>query len=92
MIGVKSTARLFGARTRLALCLLYGGAMLLLLLAMMAFPLHQAGYWMLLLPAALLAWQIIRLDIDDQARCLKLFRLNRDVGLTVALAILVGWM
>lgn len=90
-IGVKSTARLFGRRTRLALCLLYGGATLLLLLAMAAFPLHPLGYWFMLLPAALLAFQIIRLDIDNPSRCLHLFRLNREVGLAVALAILVGW-
>lgn len=92
LIGVKSTARLFGTRTRLALCLLYGGAMIALLVAMLAFPLHAAGYWLLLLPAFLLAWQIIRLDIDNPALCLALFRLNREVGLSVALAILVGWL
>lgn len=92
MIGVKSTARLFGNQTRLALCLLYGGMIALLLAAMAAFPLHPLGYWLMILPAALLAWQIIRLDINDQPRCLALFRLNREVGLSVALAILVGWM
>lgn len=91
MIGVKSTARLFGTSTRLALCLLYGGMIMLLLITMLAFPLHPAGYWLMLLPAALLAWQIFRLDINDQPLCLVLFRLNREVGLTVALAILAGW-
>jgi 4-hydroxybenzoate polyprenyltransferase len=28
-----------------------------------------------------LAWQLIRLDIDDAEGCLRLFRSNRDAGL-----------
>jgi 4-hydroxybenzoate polyprenyltransferase len=32
-----------------------------------------------------LLWQIRRLDIDDPALCLRLFRANRDTGLIVAL-------
>lgn len=92
MIGVKSTARLFGTRTRLALCLLYGGTIIFLLVAMAAFALRPAGYWMMCLPAALLLFQIIRLDINNPPRCLSLFKLNREVGLAIALAILVGWM
>jgi 4-hydroxybenzoate polyprenyltransferase len=44
----------------------------------------------LLLPAVLLGRQVALLDIDDPARCLKLFRANREVGLTVGLAILLG--
>ena len=31
--------------------------------------------------AAHLAWQIVRLDIDDPALCLRLFKSNRDAGL-----------
>lgn len=92
LIGIKSTARLFGSHTREALCICYGFSFLLLLMAMSAFPLHHLGYWMMLLPAALMVWQIIRLDINNPARCLALFKLNREVGLAVALAILVGWM
>ena len=92
LIGVKSTARLFGNRTREALCICYGGAFLLLFIAMGAFSLNVWGYRLMMLPGALLAWQIIRLDIDNPALCLALFKLNREVGLSVALAILVGWL
>jgi 4-hydroxybenzoate polyprenyltransferase len=31
------------------------------------------------------------LDIGDPALCLRLFRANREVGLTVGAAVLVGW-
>lgn len=90
LIGVKSTARLFGERTGLALVGCYGGLLLLLALAMGLAGLGAAGFWLLLAPAALLLWQIVRLDINDPARCLALFKLNREVGLLVALAIFVG--
>ena len=42
------------------------------------------------LPAALLARQIARLDIHDPALCLTLFHANREVGLAIGLAILLG--
>ena len=92
MIGVKSTARLFGERTREMLAVCYTGTVLLVLLAIAGFGLHVWGYALMLIPAALLGWQVARLDIDDPARCLALFKLNREVGLAVAVAILAGWV
>jgi 4-hydroxybenzoate polyprenyltransferase len=90
MIGVKSTARLFAHNTRTLLLACYTGTILLLLLAMWIAHLNALGDWLLLVPAALLAWQIIALDVDNPARCLKLFKLNREVGLAVGFAILIG--
>ena len=46
----------------------------------------------LALPAVLLARQVVALDIDDPALCLRLFKANREVGLAVAAAILLGWV
>jgi len=37
-----------------------------------------------------LFWQIRRLDIDNSALCLRLFKSNRDFGFLVLLAIFVG--
>jgi 4-hydroxybenzoate polyprenyltransferase len=39
--------------------------------------------------AAHLAWQIGRLDIDDPARCLALFKSNRDAGLILFAALVL---
>ena len=39
--------------------------------------------------AAHLAWQVLRLDIDDPAHCLKLFKSNRDAGLILFAAMLL---
>jgi 4-hydroxybenzoate polyprenyltransferase len=90
LIGVKSTARLFGARTKPFLVVCYGVMILLLGMAMAIAHLSNFGILLLLLPGALLARQIIRLDIDNPELCLQLFKSNRDVGLSVALAILLG--
>lgn len=92
LVGVKSTARLFGERTRPFLAACYAGTIVLLAVAGW---LAGAGGWfypMLLLPAALLARQVIALDIHDPGGCLRLFRANREAGLAVGLAILAGWM
>ena len=39
--------------------------------------------------AAHLAWQVTQLDINDSARCLKLFKSNRDAGLILFGAMLL---
>ncbi|MBX6328237.1 MAG: 4-hydroxybenzoate octaprenyltransferase [Pseudolabrys sp.] len=81
MIGIKSTALLFGARTRPMLALFYAAAVLLIGTA----GIMAGGELVFLLGlvafAAHLAWQVLRLDIHDPARCLMLFRSNRDAGL-----------
>jgi len=81
LIGVKSTALLFGARTHQALVVFYGLAVVLIGAAL---ALAGAGFpaWIGLAAfAAHLVWQIRRLEIDDPALCLRLFRSNRDAGL-----------
>jgi 4-hydroxybenzoate polyprenyltransferase len=92
LIGVRSTARLFGAHTRPFLAACYVATVGALVLAGAC---AKLGFWFypaLLLPAALLARQVITLDINDPAHCLRLFRANREVGLAVGLAILAGWL
>ncbi len=90
LAGVKSTARLFGARTRPFLAACYAGALGLLALTGWLDGLDVGFYPALALPAALLGYQVAALDIDDPAGCLRLFRLNRETGLAVALALLIG--
>jgi 4-hydroxybenzoate polyprenyltransferase len=88
LIGVKSTARLFGARTRLALLAFYGLAVLLIGLAGAAAdagPVFMVGC---ILFGAHLGWQIDRLDINDPDLCLRLFKSNRDAGLILFAALI----
>jgi 4-hydroxybenzoate polyprenyltransferase len=92
LVGVKSTARLFGEHTAPFLAACYAGAVLLLALAGWLAGLASWFYPALALPAVLLSRQVVTLDINDPALCLRLFRANREAGLAIALAIVVGWI
>jgi 4-hydroxybenzoate polyprenyltransferase len=81
LIGIKSTALLFGPRTKLMLALFYGIAVILIGAAgftaggRLIFALGLAAF------AVHLAWQIVRLDISDPDNCLAVFKSDRDAGL-----------
>jgi len=90
LIGVKSTARLFGDATRPFLAACYAGCVILLALAGFLAGLGPWFFPALALPASLLAWQVLALDIHDPAGCLRLFRANREAGLAVGAALLAG--
>jgi 4-hydroxybenzoate polyprenyltransferase len=90
LVGVKSTARLFNENTGPFLAVCYTGAVGLLALAGWLAGLSGWFYPALALPAALLGWQVRALDIHNPGLCLRLFRANREVGLAVGLALLVG--
>ncbi|HYZ65056.1 MAG TPA: 4-hydroxybenzoate octaprenyltransferase [Acetobacteraceae bacterium] len=90
LVGVRSTALLFGRRTKPFLAACYAATVGLLAWAGALAGLSWPFYPALLLPAALLAWQAATLDIDDPAGCLGRFKLNRETGLLVAAAILLG--
>jgi 4-hydroxybenzoate polyprenyltransferase len=89
MIGIKSTALLFRERTAPMLASFYAGAVVLIgiaglmagggvifLIGLVAFAVH-------------LTWQVLRLDINDPAYCLKQFKSNRDAGLILFAAMLI---
>ena len=90
LIGVRSTARLFAGHTRMFLAACYTGTVGLLACAGALAGLSVWFYLALTVPAAVLAWQVGTLDTDDAAGCSRRFRLNREVGLAVAAAILLG--
>jgi 4-hydroxybenzoate polyprenyltransferase len=80
IVGVGSTARLFGDYAKPGVALFYAIAVGLMALA---FTLGDASLFTFIglgAFAAHLIGQVVLLDIDDSARCLKLFRSNRDAG------------
>jgi 4-hydroxybenzoate polyprenyltransferase len=81
LIGIKSTALLFGARTRAALMVFYGLAVVLIGAALTLAGARWPAWIGLAAFAAHLVWQIKRLEIGDPALCLRLFKSNRDAGL-----------
>lgn len=92
LIGVKSTALLFGDRTRRWLWLFIVATLVLMTWAValvlaektrhLAAALALLGIWAFGWHMAL---QMRRLDVDDPASCLRVFRSNRDAGLIPAL-------
>ena len=92
LLGIGSTARLFGEQTPPFLAACYAGALAWLAVAGCLAGLSAWFYPALLVPAALLLRQVMVLDIDNPALCLRLFRANREVGLAVGAAILLGWV
>jgi len=89
LIGIKSTALLFADRTQPMLAIFYAVAVVIIAAAgFMAgggfvFALGMIAF------AAHLAWQVMRLDINDPAHCLVLFKSNRDAGLMLFGAMLI---
>jgi len=94
LIGVRSTARLFAGATKPWLAGFLAAATALAVLAVLAAGLSGAALAAALAGVAGLAlhllWQLRRLDIDDPAGCLALFRSNRDAGLLLALGLLAA--
>ena len=96
LIGVKSTARLFGANSvpwlrafLMAAVALAGLAVIIALMdaSILALITGLAGVWAF---GWHMAWQLRRLNVDDPAICLHLFRSNRDAGLLFALFLAVA--
>ena len=93
LIGVKSTALLFGTRARDWVLGFYTVAFALILSAGFA---EHAGWpfvFVMLAAGGHLLWQVHTLEIEDPARCLKLFRANRETGALIAAAlVLSSWI
>lgn len=90
MLGIGSTALRFGEQTRPFLAACYAAVVVLLALVGWLAGLSAWYFLALVVPAAMLASQVVRLDIFNPALCLALFKSNRDVGLAVTLALIVG--
>jgi 4-hydroxybenzoate polyprenyltransferase len=91
LIGVKSTARLFGPRAREIVGLFYVGAVLLWGTAGLAAgggPIFGIGLAMV---AGMLAWQLWTLDAAVPGNPYVRFNFNRWVGLVLTAALLLEW-
>jgi 4-hydroxybenzoate polyprenyltransferase len=89
LIGVKSTALLFGAKTKPWLALFFAG-----FVACVAAALYQVqvglAAWIGLVAAGLHGlWQVHHFSHDDGAGCLKLFKSNRTLGLMFLAGLIV---
>ncbi|EFL88846.1 4-hydroxybenzoate octaprenyltransferase [Ahrensia sp. R2A130] len=92
IVGVRSTARLFGDRTVQALLILYGGTLILFAAAYFEAGVGAAGYIGLLVGGMHMIWQITSLDIEDGEKCLRLFRSNNFFGWAVFAGLIANWL
>jgi 4-hydroxybenzoate polyprenyltransferase len=90
LVGVKSTALRFGARTKPWLVLFFGLAVAGFGAAGWAAGLSWPFYLGLAGVAAQFAWQVASLDIDDPAGCLRRFKSNRYAGWLLLAGILAA--
>jgi 4-hydroxybenzoate polyprenyltransferase len=89
LIGIKSTALLFGPRTKPMLALFYGIAIILIGAAGFTAGAGLVFALGLIAFAAHLGWQIVRLDIADPDNCLAVFKSDRDAGLILFAALVL---
>ncbi len=84
LIGVRSTARLFGADSPIWIMRFYAAMVALIALAGLGSYWPAWGLVLMILPAGHLFWQLRMLDMRDGAMSLKLFRANRETGALIA--------
>jgi 4-hydroxybenzoate polyprenyltransferase len=90
IVGVRSTARLFGDNTKSWLAALYGGALMCFAVAFAAAQAPVVALAGLTAAGAHLARQIMVLDIDNPDQCLKLFKSNNQVGWLIFIGLIGG--
>ena len=90
LVGVRSTARLFGDNTKAWLIGLYGMTLVFLLFSYIAGDAGFFAYVGLIAATVMLAWQILIIDIDNPDQCLKLFKFNTQVGAVLFGGLILG--
>ena len=90
IVGVRSTARLFGDKTVYWLVGLYSVALILFAWAFALAEVPMPALAGLLAAGAHMARQVKSLDINDPDQCLRLFRSNNTVGWLIFLGLLGG--
>lgn len=90
LVGVRSTARLFGDKTKIWLIGLYSTALLFFGTAFALAEVPLPALAGLLAAGSHMIRQIRSLDIDDPDQCLKLFQSNSTVGWLIFLGLLGG--
>ena len=88
LIGVRSTARLFGRHTHIAVALCYMLAVFLWASAISVIPLSISNIIAVIALLAFFMWQIRNMDINNPGACSAMFRANSLAGWLMLLAII----
>jgi 4-hydroxybenzoate polyprenyltransferase len=90
LVGIKSTALLFGDRSRIWVAGFYAATIGFLALSGWSAALGKGFFIGLAVAAVFAAIELGKWRMDDPANCLLRFRRNRDFGLIVLLGIIAG--
>jgi 4-hydroxybenzoate polyprenyltransferase len=90
LVGVRSTARLFGENTKMWLVGLYAGALICFAVAFASAQVPMPALAGLVAAGAHMIRQVRVLDIDNPDQCLALFKSNNFVGLVIFLGLIGG--
>lgn len=88
--GIKSTAIRFGSTSRLWIGLFYAGVIALFLLIGLIEVLNSAFYIALFAVAGLLAHQVASVKLEEPESCLKMFQLNKYIGVIIFMGLVLG--
>lgn len=83
IVGVRSTARLFGESTKLWLAIFFAATLVFAAIAFIAAGIGFLGWLGLIVAAFMFGYQLLALDIRDPAQCLELFKFNGTVGIVI---------
>ena len=90
LIGLKSTALLFGKATRKWLAFFFALSLALLTYALWLAHAPLIAHIGIVAAAAHAVWQISVFDDANAARCLQVFRANRNFGLLIVVGMVAG--
>lgn len=91
LVGVKSTAILFGPNARILVSGFYAAAYLMWLMAALMAGAGVIFIVVSLVAALILGWQVLTLAPDQPMNCLKRFKANHYVGLALIIAFWLEW-
>ncbi|MCK5658585.1 MAG: 4-hydroxybenzoate octaprenyltransferase [Alphaproteobacteria bacterium] len=80
LVGIKSTARLFGKKSRIYVSVFYGLSLFFLMTAKYAVSGSFLTPMLIALPAMQVVWQIRTWDINNPKSCLRIFKSNQIYG------------
>lgn len=89
VVGIKSSARFFGEQVRLGVAICYALTVIFLTAAFYLAGVSWMGFAGLGVFALHLGWQVARIDREDGAGALRLFRSNREAGLLLFAALVL---
>lgn len=89
-VGVRSTALLFGKRTKRALVFLYGGFVVFVSLAFYLAGVPSLSFLGVFVASIHMFIQIKVIDIDDSSQCLRLFKSNSLIGFVIFAGLVCG--